>query len=188
MFKPDFSENVMLDLETLSIESNAAIVSIGATYFDLLDQKIMDKFYIIIDIEEYDQWHQFHIDPKTIKWWMKQPHEARKVFTSERQETLTNALHEFQKWLPTNCLIWGNGADFDNKILSTAYKIIGRPQPWSYKYNTCYRTIKNRYAGLPEYASRNDIAHNALQDAIHQTKHLFKIAQHTKFLDKEIYL
>ena len=40
-------ENVMIDLETLSTESNAAILSIGAVMFD--KEGLGETFYQIVD-------------------------------------------------------------------------------------------------------------------------------------------
>ena len=45
--------DVMVDLETLSTKPNAAIVSIGAVFFDPKTGELGDTYYQVIDIETY---------------------------------------------------------------------------------------------------------------------------------------
>ena len=68
--------------------------------------------------------------------------------------------------------LWGNGASFDNAILSTAYELceLETVQPWRFYNDRCYRTVKSLY---PEVAMvRTGTYHNALDDAESQALHL----------------
>lgn len=163
--------NVMVDLETMSTESNAAICSIGAVKFSI-DEGVIDTFYCTVDASDCKA-KGLHISSDTVRWWSKQPKE---VLDALRKDTLPlwSALTQFSQWYgaeqyPT----WGCGSDFDNVILENAYKSVGMQRPWNAWKNRCYRTIRE-VIKLPE-APRQGTYHNALDDALHQTHHLLKI-------------
>ena len=66
--------------------------------------------------------------------------------------------------------VWGNGATFDNVILSNAYKAAGMEQPWKFWDDRCYRTVKGL---LPDIKiERLGTHHNAVYDAMSQARHL----------------
>ena len=169
-------QHVMVDLETLSVRPYAAIVSIGAVKFTVEDG-ILDTFYINVDGQSCKD-HGLHIDPKTIEWWGKQSPEARKALTDNPQP-LIPALEEFSNFYGDNptTVIWGNGSAFDISILESAYFNTDTPIPWKPWYVQCYRTVLN-LVGVSNSAirkSESDTHHNALDDAISQTKTLLKI-------------
>ena len=162
---------VMLDLETMSVSSNAAIASIGAVKFTEEDG-IIDKFYRTVDLRTCKA-VGLHICPNTIDWWSKQSPEARKALTIDNI-SLTQALDEFTEWYGDKKIpVWGNGAGFDNVIMENAYHAIKAPRPWTGFYDRCYRTVKNLITIEPDV--RDGTHHNALDDAIFQTNHLLKI-------------
>lgn len=172
--------HVMLDLETLASKAlNAAIVSIGAVKFDpdaAFDPVTCEKFYQIIDLEDAMKYGRVEAD--TLKWWFKQSLEARAIFDQEFAVTLDEALLGFNEWYgPDNSLpIWGNGATFDNVVLTSAYAATGIDRPWNYRADRCFRTIKNILPPVdaPDYG----VKHNALDDAMAQTLWLLKIADY----------
>ncbi len=69
--------------------------------------------------------------------------------------------------------IWGNGAGFDQPILSAVYRAVGVVQPWKFFNERCYRTLKNLYPGFPY--TRPKLAHHALEDAKAQAVHAVAI-------------
>jgi hypothetical protein len=75
-----YSCHLMLDLETLSTEPNAAIVSIGACAFDMLDKEedIEHTFLRRVSIESNFE-HGRHISADTLMWWFKQSPEAQQA-------------------------------------------------------------------------------------------------------------
>lgn len=162
--------HVMLDLETMGTRTNAAIVAIGAAAFD--DTGILDTFYQVVNLESSVALGMV-IEPQTVLWWLKQEDPARKELYSKQGENLTTALAQFAEWLPQNSAVWGNGASFDNAILSNAYKLADMEQPWSYRDDRCYRTIKAMNPGIK--LERTGTLHNALDDAISQALHLGEI-------------
>jgi len=88
--------------------------------------------------------------------------------------SLRNALDSFRAWLSGVELdgVWGNGASFDNVILSEAYRRIGSEAPWPFWKDRCYRTVKSM-AVVP--MSRTGTHHNAIDDARDQALHLMTI-------------
>jgi len=167
--------NVMLDLETMSTASNAAIVSIGAVKFSLNDDApnpIVDTFYCTVDAKTCKA-AGLEISAATVDWWASQP---REVMDSLRKDAipLSMALRKFSQWYGSTSLpTWGCGASFDNVIIANAYEAVGVTRPWKYWHDRCYRTMKE-IVKIPE-DSRQGTYHNALDDAMHQTMHLLKI-------------
>jgi exodeoxyribonuclease VIII len=115
-----------------------------------------------------------HISKETIKWWSEQNKEALRELT-RNNVPLKQALDDFEEWFgPKSLPVWGNGAVFDNTILANAYFNTDREPPWKCWDDRCYRTVKALFHWVPADA-REGVYHNALDDAMHQTKHLIKI-------------
>lgn len=161
----------MLDLETMSTRSNAAIASIGAVKFDV-DAGVIDTFYRTIDLRTCKA-VGLHFDQETIDWWKQQSKEAQKALQVDNI-SIMQALDDFSTWFGNKSLpTWGNGAGFDNVIMENAYRAVNSKRPWLPWDDRCYRTIKN-IIQVP-IDERQGTYHNALDDAMHQTKHLLKI-------------
>lgn len=158
---------IMLDLETLATTPDAVIVSIGAVQFN--DDGITARFHMPCNIVGTGR----RIDDSTVKWWMGQSDEARKVFNDPVAGELSEVLTQFLNWAGPDQPIWGNGADFDNAIMMNACKFYG--YDWSYKRNRCYRTLKSLAPHIT--LQRVGTYHNAVDDAESQAKHLLAIAK-----------
>lgn len=158
----------MLDLETMGNGPNAAIVAIGAVRFK---QDIQDDFYTVIDLQSSID-AGLTMDASTVLWWMKQNDEARQQF-NRQGASLKQALEWFSSWIGQNAQIWGNGAAFDNAILSNAYKKCNIKQPWHYGNDRCYRTLKALYPQIK--MQRTGVHHIAVEDARNQAEHLIQI-------------
>lgn len=168
--------NIMLDLETMGNNPNAAICSIGAIEFDIEKQELGKEFYVAISLEDSLRYKGI-VDASTILWWMGQEERARNDIITGK-EYLQNALIDFEMYLCSlgnlsEHKIWGNGSDFDNVILASAYRNNGYTIPWRFWNNRCYRTVKNLYPDIP--IERIGTYHNALDDAKSQALHLMKI-------------
>lgn len=160
----------MLDLETYSTRPNAAIASIGAVKWQ--GDEIVDTFYCTIDAATCKE-AGLHFEKSTLEWWSKQSKEARSALLKDNLP-LADALTKFEVWFgPKSLPTWGNGAGFDNVIMDCAYKALDRKRPWLPWEDRCYRTMKNMI-NVP-IDKREGTYHNALDDALTQTKHLIKI-------------
>lgn len=169
--------HVMLDLETMGQGPDAAIIAIGARGFDP-EHGLGPGFYITVDLEDAVR-HGGTIDPSTILWWMRQSDEARAEFQRPGQ-SIETALAAFSAWMfehfdVADVNVWGNGSDFDNTILSSAYQRAGIDRPWPFWGNRCFRTLKNI---VPMAMPRTGTHHNALDDATTQATHAIAMLQH----------
>lgn len=167
-------KNVMVDLETMGNSSNSAIISIGAVAFN--KEIIGPEFYCVVDLESSMK-SGASLDASTVMWWMKQSDAARAQFNSAKTKNLAKALQDFTFYMQgfgsDKVKLWGNGAAFDNVILSSAYKMCQLKQPWKFWNDMCYRTLKNMNPDVK--MDRSGVYHNALDDAKSQALHLIKI-------------
>lgn len=163
-------EDVMVDLETLSSDSDAVVVSIGAVGFS--PEGVAVPFYGILDRSEQVT-HGRSINPNTVDWWLKQDALARVVFEQQAFPVAT-ILGQFATYLQQfgrEVRLWGNGSDFDNVILGNLYRAYQMKQPWSHRNNRCFRTLKNLVTlDAGEGVERGGTHHNALDDAIYQAE------------------
>ena len=165
--------HVMLDLETMGNGANSAIIAIGAVAFD--DMGINSRFYEQVSLASCVS-IGLECDASTIMWWMQQSDEARSAFRdNDKANHICGVLARFAKWFVDvgGVEVWGNGAAFDNAILSNAYRKSGTVQPWKFLNDKCYRTIKGLHPDVS--LERVGTHHNALNDAESQAKHLCKI-------------
>lgn len=170
-------KHVMVDLETLDTAATAAVVSIGAVYFDPESGELGDTFYRAVDVASV-LGSGFSVSGDTLKWWLQQSDAARQVFSAKDSTTIQHALEEFTGFLQlhgktSDVKLWGNGAAFDNVILANAYKATGGTAPWRFWNDRCYRTVKALNPAIP--FTREGTYHNALDDAVSQAKHLCQI-------------
>jgi len=178
------STDIMLDLETTGTRAGCCLLAIGAC---TIDEKY--TFYRTISWNSCKE-AGLKDSPGTLAWWDKQSPEARREAFSGI-DLLTEVLGEFSDWfsmlektLGTPIFVWGNGADFDLPILSAAYDVVNMKQPWAPFNGRCYRTLKNlpynKDIKPPEFEG---LKHNALSDALHQSRHMLKILRETKQKD-----
>lgn len=177
----------MVDIESMSLRPNAAIVSIGAVGFNFVTLDIGPKFYINISLESCQD-AGLYIDADTVLWWMKQSDDARKALLRNPQD-LTLGLTEFAMWLRDNCTpsnsvrMWANSPAFDLVIVGNAYHVTGQERPWNFRNECDYRTVRTLYPNV-ESDVGTGTHHNALDDALWQTEHLLKIRRTLKGVKK----
>ncbi len=173
----------MIDLETLGVNNNAMILSIGAAKFDAnaktQDEAVTDSIYLRLDITTMPVSH-FIMDPETVLWWLSDERQAaREALFQDEPLPIATALAAFAQWYGPEALpTWGNGAAFDNVILRNAYRSMGEEYPWGFRDDRCFRTLM---AGVPkEVLSRvkaMGTAHQALHDAVWQARAAWEIRQ-----------
>lgn len=178
---------LMIDLETMSNTPDSAIVALGAVPFDSSHIYPSHLFYATVDLE--DAMRYGSVNASTILWWLQQSQESRYEITHPKYRMLVTMLLDFsfyykqvEEELKTKIVgVWGNGAEFDNVILTHAYKSINHPTPWKYYENRCYRTLKKLYPQIPflQYSDQF-VGHRADHDAINQAHHCMRILYHIK--------
>lgn len=170
--------HIMLDLETMSLAPNAAIISIGAVEFTLGENgRIVREFKMNVDLSS-SAYHGLHIDPNTVKWWMSQSEEAKKSTFTDTCD-LAEAIGCFTQWiddgrqLGEEVYVWGNGAAADNVWIDSAYKAVCYDKPWRHTNDRCFRTVKSLYPKIE--ISDEAIAHDSLCDARWQARYLIEL-------------
>jgi exodeoxyribonuclease VIII len=168
--------DIMLDLETMGNGPDAAIVAIGLAEFDLSTRQIGRCFYQTIDLDSAVR-HGGIIDASTVLWWLKQQQRARAEIASDGYP-IDAILTLVTGWLENigerkTRRIWGNGANFDNVILASAYRRLSMPVPWDFWNDRCYRTVKNLHPTIK--MDRTGTHHNAIDDAISQAEHMIQM-------------
>lgn len=162
--------HVMIDLETMDTRPSAAITAIGGAVFNL-ELGVYETFYERVELSTR---YGGTMSPDTIKWWLKQSDEARAEVTKggpELPDALGSLSFFFQEHGVTH--VWGNGAPFDNVILSESYQNCGLEVPWKFFNDRCYRTIKSLFPDVPRVKPL--IPHHAMHDAVAQAQHLVNI-------------
>ncbi|WP_105211212.1 exonuclease [Escherichia albertii] len=173
--------HMMIDLETMGKNPDAAVISIGAIFFDPQTGNIGPEFSKTIDLDTAGG----VIDRDTVKWWLKQSREAQSAILAD-EIPLDDALLQLREFIDENSgeffvQVWSNGTSFDNVILRRSYERQGIPCPWHYCNDRDVRTIVE-LGGAMDFDARTAIPfegerHNALDDARYQAKYVSAIWQ-----------
>lgn len=160
----------MIDLETMGLNEDAPIVSIGAVIFDPRHFKVSNEtFYVELDWRSQGRCEP---DSETKLWWSNQSNEAK--ISLEGKGVLEDALFDLQLFMPSSDVkVWGNGPTFDITKLDHAYRQHNMDVPWKFWNIRDCRTIRDIYESKRGGLSVNGDtsgAHNALQDAVVQAE------------------
>lgn len=173
---------VMIDLETLGTLPGSVILSIGAVLFDPtkpVESCLGEEFYCVVSKQD-SLAHGLTVSQDTLDWWMKQSPEACQVLadseSDEKADTLADALGMLARFITPTNKVWSNGANFDQPLLDVAYSKIDRSIPWKFWNSRCHRTILGLHPSAKSLMPKNTCAHNALEDAKTQAKHLVIVA------------
>lgn len=165
--------HVMIDLETLDTQSTAVVVAIGIVAFTMKGA-IPGSFYCRLNID--DQLVSGRtVSGSTLSWWIAQSDEARKQNFSGPAAKLIEGLRMCSDFIqhvdPEG--VWGNGASFDNAILSSLFQSQSLLVPWAFYKDRCYRTLSSLYPSIKRV--QGGTHHNALDDANSQVSHLLQM-------------
>jgi hypothetical protein len=176
------NNHLMIDLETMSTASDAAILSIGIQPFNPEFNSIDESLGILIHVDLQACINAgLRIDASTIMWWMTQNDNARAGLVGREPQLLSQALKKIEEFgrrfhrLPTDwkyLKVWSNGAGFDIPILENAYRRCGFEIPWKFYNVLDVRTMK--FMAPEVEAVKPEIAHNALSDAQAQALYVQK--------------
>lgn len=153
--------HLAIDLETLSLEPNAHILSIGAVFFDPATGTMGDQFYVEID-PQHEQ-PNAHVSASTAAWWVSQP---TGVFPNRGEVMIGDALRAFIAWIgPTEQLRVYQQGDRDAMWLTNAAREQRLVMPWSYRDVFCTRTLWKHSVVRADFVEYAGVGHNALDDA-----------------------
>lgn len=168
--------HVSLDIETLGKTPGDAILSIGAVMFSSkgIDQYHPSYYHVLSTKDNLAYGLELDID--TLAWWMAQSDDARKVLRKsfDGGGTVGETLDGLDLWMrsvPDLSGVWTNGPAFDAAFIRVAAKRTGRRDPWDYRLDRDFRTIKD-LSGLKweDVRGVGGTAHDALDDAGNQAK------------------
>lgn len=167
-------QHIVLDLETLGVETDSVILSIGAAVFDDVNPTfiVQDTFYRNLDTRAQIVSGRT-IDQNTIDWWNHPDRDTARMLSNDKPVQAGVALVEFGMFcnrFPKDTSIWGNGSDFDVSMLRSLMRTFGMVWPMSYKNTRCMRTLRGvlpwhacwdlRFEGIPHFAL-DDARHEA---------------------------
>lgn len=164
----------IIDMETLSTEHNAALLSIGAVIHDFGTGQQVDTFYANITPESSIA-AGLDVSESTKAWWAKQGQAAQDVLSVD-QRPLRDVLVDFAQWLAGHGVQYaiGNGPRADNQWLESACKAVGMQSPIKYWGDLDMRTltfIGTHILGLDHWHNTfKGVKHNALHDAINEAE------------------
>lgn len=185
--------NIAIDLETASLKSDAAILSIAALPFfpcdfdaedgnSVFSEDEGDRFYLIVNNNSCIA-AGLHVDMDTVRWWSTRSDEAKAEILAP-PVLLASALDQFITWLEAMSvkyeatpILWAQGSDFDFPILRNACAACGLQEPW---HRTQMRDARTHllemleylfgpsdkpYDVIPEMPQEEWVRHSALSDA-----------------------
>lgn len=178
--------HVMIDLESLSKQTNAALTQIAAVAFDIETGELGPRFNAYINESALVGAKVGHIDIGTVAWWMQQAPAAAlgaKLTSEDEMRTLGEALLDFEAWLLAlagedatvgddavkEIRLWSKGLK-DMCWLEAAYERTDLGEvPWHYRAPRDMRTLfAVTPGGQPELPRDEARKHDAMYDCEYQ--------------------
>ncbi len=166
--------HIMVDLETMSLQDDAAIMSIGAVPFCPVEGLAPEAewFHEKCSLRDNEDAGR-HVDGKTVEWWLTQDPEAQLELIRGPRKTFGRMIQLFQNWLMMNNsvspkFVWAMPPTFDIVILKNAFAQVGRPWPFKYNKVRDVRTLLD-VAGLDRLEFEG-VPHRADHDAAYQAR------------------
>ncbi len=166
--------DIMIDFETLSLASNAAVLQLAAVAFnrstasaDALFPQDLPPFEAKVDIRSCVA-DGFDFHPDSIKWWSEKPDAVKAEVLGGDCYPLTEVMSNFIDWLnevqttsqaEITCL-WAQGADFDISILRTILRRYGMEK----KFPISYRDFRDARTFIAEIGAHYAAGRDAMSD------------------------
>ena len=162
--------HAMIDLETLSTNPEAVILTFGGVKFDANStMSPYDELYFRVDVDSQTAMGR-HVMQDTLDWWSKQPKEISEEALSDKDRiALPDMIKAINKWCVGVDVFWCQGPLFDYAIMQNLYTQMGHPQPWNYWQIRDSRTLFSMMPQDPRKAIQEAL-HNALADCYYQAK------------------
>ena len=164
--------DVMIDIETMGINVDAPILSIGAVYFDPKTGETGKTFEMFADFETGCR--NRNISPSTIKWWFEQNATAKARLLSGKSKP-SEMFNEFAKFIRPDARVWGNGATFDISLIENSLEFHNIKTPWKFWNVRDVRTVVQlgEMIGIDRGQFKFEgTSHTPLADALHQVRYV----------------
>lgn len=167
-------KHVMLDFETLATSPNAAVIQVGACYFDADTGEIGATFKRNVDAKSAVKSGAI-IDPNTVMWWLEQSEVAQNSILAFPREDINLVFSDLNAFLQGAECIWSH-ATFDFVILTeTLSRLAIRPN-FSFRATKDIRTlqflVKRSSDKTESKLVRNGVHHDALDDCKFQVAYV----------------
>ena len=164
----------MIDLETLSTNPNATILTVGGVKFDpYTTAEPSQGMYFRVDVNSQTEMGR-DVMQETVNWWSKQPKEiSDEAFSDDNRASLDDMIKKINKFSVGVDVFWCQGPLFDYAILQDIYKQLGYPVPWQYWQIRDSRTLFSLVPKDPD-EERTGL-HNALEDCYFQAKKVQRV-------------
>lgn len=157
---PHFPE-LMIDIETLSTRYDAAIISIAAVRFNITTKQYARPFFY--EEIDHESLTNFHVNPKTIKWWEQQdktpPNGSTKI-----QSALVKLIDFINEHPPTR--VWAKSPSFDINRLEYACDHFDLEWPIPFWKGRDVRTAMD----MGNIPNNFTATHNAVEDCFSQIR------------------
>ena len=165
--------HAMIDLETLSTNPNATILTVGGVKFDPYNAiEPAQGMYFRVDVDSQTKMGR-DVMQETLDWWATQPKEiSDEALGDENRISLEEMIKTINKWSVGVDVFWCQGPLFDYAILQDIYKQLGHPAPWQYWQIRDSRTL---FSLVPRENEKRIGLHNALEDCYFQAKKVQKV-------------
>jgi len=164
----------MIDLETLSTNPNATILTVGGVKFDPYTvAEPSQGMYFRVDVDSQTEMGR-DVMQETVNWWSKQPKEiSDEAFSDDNRASLDDMIKKINKFSVGVDVFWCQGPLFDYAILQDIYKQLGYPVPWQYWQIRDSRTLFSLVPKDPD--EKRTGLHNALEDCYFQAKKVQRV-------------
>ena len=166
--------HAMIDLETLSTNPNATILTVGGVKFDPFNfAEPSQGMYFRVDVDSQTAKGR-DVMQDTLDWWATQPEEIRNEALGDQDRIgLDEMIKTINKWSVGVQVFWCQGPLLDYAILQDFYKQLGHPVPWAYWQIRDSRTLFSLVPRDPN--EKREALHNALADCYFQAKKVQKV-------------
>tara|TARA_B100001121_G_scaffold299280_1_gene307833 strand:+ start:3977 stop:4510 length:534 start_codon:yes stop_codon:yes gene_type:complete len=165
--------HAMIDLETLSTNPNATILTVGGVKFDPYTKTEPSQgMYFRVDVDSQTSKGR-DVMQETLDWWATQPADIRDEALGDGDRiSLAETIKTINKWCVGVDVYWCQGPLFDYAILQNLYHQLETPVPWNYWQIRDSRTL---FSLVPKDRNEKRTGlHNALEDCYFQAKKVQK--------------
>ena len=186
--------DIMVDIETLGLAGTSQILQIAAISYHRESGHIYGKFEGVVELPD-----KIEVNPDTLLFWIKEnPVLLTSLMTRKSGQSEKDVVKAFADWIVYQTesnyrvkdvvMLWGNGANFDNRIIFEKCQAYGIDYPISYRNDRDFRTLvelyiditgddyekfKTKILGLaiekcPSMIGRKFVKHDALCDCVFQ--------------------
>lgn len=159
------TNHVMVDIETLSTDSDAVVLTVGAVKFNpYSDEDPHSKTTWLPSLEKQLD-NRRSVSDSTLEWWAKQNKEVlERALSEDGRISLDEFFKSFNKYLVGAEKVWCQGPQFDLVILEDLFKHFRHHRNWAYYQAMDSRTLFQLMPEDPRKKIEFD-AHDAAEDA-----------------------